>query len=174
MDAELTIPAAAMNGEKDGSTITMPKLKSTKKVKKQPKSDAGYEPIYQVRPEEVLNRELLRILIEVKNGNFDVRMPIDEVGISGKICDTLNEIIFMNQKMTQEITRASNTIGKQGKLNHRIEVPIAKGSWSTGVDSLNTLISDLVHPTIEIAGVISSVAKGNLSTQMPLQRGDTV
>ena len=129
---------------------------------------------YDVRPEEVLDKELLRILIEVRNGNFDVRMPIDQVGISGKICDTLNEIIFMNQKMTQEFTRASNTIGKQGKLTHRIEVPFAKGSWSTGVDSLNTLISDLVHPTIEIAGVISSVAKGNLSQQMPLQIGDHV
>src|SRR3954470_9104624 len=77
----------------------------------------------------------------------------------------------MNQKMTHEFTRASNTIGKQGKLNHRIEVPFAKGSWSTGVDAINTLISDLVHPTIEIAHVISSVAKGNLSQQMPLEIG---
>src|SRR3954470_7443303 len=80
----------------------------------------------------------------------------------------------MNQKMTHEFTRASNTIGKHGKLTHRIEVPFAKGSWSTGIDSLNTLISDLVHPTIEIAGVISAVAKGNLSQQMPLQIGDHV
>ncbi|MES2701410.1 MAG: HAMP domain-containing protein [Bacteroidota bacterium] len=134
----------------------------------------SFDGIYQPRPDEVLDKELLRILIEVKNGNFDVRMPIDQVGIAGKICDTLNEIIFMNQKMTQEFTRASDTIGKHGKLNHRIEVPFAKGSWSTGVDSLNTLISDLVHPTIEIAGVISSVAKGNLSQQMPLQIGDHV
>ena len=87
-------------------------------------------------------------------------MPIDQVGLSGKICDTLNEIISLNEKMMQEFTRAGNTIGKQGKLTQRIEVPSAKGAWSTGVDSLNTLISDLVHPTIEIAHVISSVAKG--------------
>ena len=121
---------------------------------------------------DVLDKELLRVLIEVRNGNFNVRMPIDEVGINGKICDTLNEIIAMNDRMTEEFTKASNTIGKQGKLTHRIEVPYSKGSWNHGVDSLNTLISDLVHPTIEIAGVISSVAKGNLSQQMPLQIGD--
>jgi HAMP domain-containing protein len=36
------------------------------------------------------------------------------------------------------------------------------------------LISDLVHPTIEIAHVISSVAKGNLSQEMPLKIGDHV
>ncbi len=39
------------------------------------------------------------------------------------------------------------------------------------MDSLNTLISDLVHPTIEIAHVISLVAKGNLSQEMPLEIG---
>ncbi|MEO6732100.1 MAG: HAMP domain-containing protein [Ferruginibacter sp.] len=116
-------------------------------------------------------RYLLQVLTAVKNGNFSVRMPIDQVGLNGKICDTLNEIIFLNEKMMQEFTRAGNTIGKQGKLTQRIEVPSARGSWSEGVDSLNTLISDLVHPTIEIAHVISSVAKGNLSQEMPLEIG---
>jgi HAMP domain-containing protein/signal transduction histidine kinase/CheY-like chemotaxis protein len=116
-------------------------------------------------------RALLHVLTEIKNGNFNVRMPIDEVGLNGKICDTLNDIISLNEKMMQEFTRAGNTIGKQGKLTQRIEVPNAKGAWSTGVDSLNTLISDLVHPTIEIAHVISLVAKGNLSQEMPLEIG---
>src|ERR1043165_5609556 len=116
-------------------------------------------------------KELLQVLMEVKNGNFAVRMPIDQVGVSGKIYDTLNEIISLNEKMMAEFTKAGNTIGKQGKLTQRIEVPDAKGAWSTGVESLNSLISDLVHPTIEIAHVISSVAKGNLSQQMPQEIG---
>jgi len=109
--------------------------------------------------------------MQVRNGNFSVRMPIDETGVKGKICDTLNEIISLNEEMMREFTKAGNTIGKQGKLTQRIEVPNAKGSWATGVNSLNALISDLVHPTIEIAHVISSVAKGNLSQEMPLEIG---
>jgi HAMP domain-containing protein len=120
------------------------------------------------------NRELLRVLTEVRNGNFTARMPFDQVGMSGKICDTLNDIISLNEKMVQEFMRAGNTIGKQGKLTQRIQVPDSKGSWSTGVDSLNVLISDLVHPTIEIAHVISSVAKGNLSQEMPQEIGGHV
>src|SRR5687767_10560895 len=116
-------------------------------------------------------RELLSVLSEVRSGNFSVRMPIDQVGVSGKICDMLNDIISLNEKMVQEFTRAGNTIGKQGKLTQRIELPNAKGAWTMGLDSLNTLISDLVHPTIEIAHVISSVAKGNLSQEMPLEIG---
>ncbi|HEX9513262.1 MAG TPA: HAMP domain-containing protein [Puia sp.] len=128
---------------------------------------------WELPPDESLldDKELLRILMEVRNGNFSVRMPIDEIGVKGKICDTLNEIISLNEAMMREFTKAGNTIGKQGKLTQRIEVPNAKGSWGTGVDSLNTLISDLVHPTIEIAHVISSVAKGNLSQEMPLEIG---
>jgi HAMP domain-containing protein len=115
--------------------------------------------------------QLLHVLTEVKNGNFSVRLPIDRLGMDGKIYDTLNEIISLNERMMEEFTKAGNTIGKQGKLTQRIEVPNAKGAWSTGVESLNSLISDLVHPTIEIAHVISSVAKGNLSQQMPQEIG---
>ncbi len=92
------------------------------------------------------DRELLTVLTEVKNGNFKVRMPIDKIGIQGKICDTLNDIISLNEEMMLEFTRAGNTIGKQGKLNQRIEVPSVKGAWSTGVGSLNALIADLVTP----------------------------
>ncbi len=123
--------------------------------------------------DELDERLLLKILAEVRSGNFSVRMPIDQVGMSGKICDTLNEIISLNETLVEELTIARNTIGKQGHLNHRVELPrSARGSWATSVAAINTLISDLVHPTIEIAHVISSVAKGNLSQEMPLKIGD--
>jgi len=119
--------------------------------------------------------DLLQVLDQVRNGNFTVRMPVNGVGINGKVCDTLNEIITLNEILVQELDHARNTIGRQGRLNHRVELPrSARGSWNDGVDSINSLISDLVHPTIEIAHVISSVAKGNLSQEMPLQMGNHV
>src|SRR5215831_7354098 len=125
--------------------------------------------------DELDSAELLRVLAEVKSGNFSVRMPMDKIGVSGKICDSLNEIISLNEILMEELNLARNTIGKQGRLNHRVELPrSARGSWESGVESINTLISDLVHPTIEIAHVISSVAKGNLSQEMPLQIGDHI
>ncbi|HYC40128.1 MAG TPA: HAMP domain-containing protein [Chitinophagaceae bacterium] len=125
--------------------------------------------------DELDNRELMRVLSEVRHGNFSVRMPVDKFGLSGKICDTLNEIIQLNEILVEELTEARRTIGKEGHLNHRVVLPkYAKGSWRTASDSINSLISDLVHPTIEIAHVISSVAKGNLSQEMPLKIGDHV
>jgi len=112
--------------------------------------------------------EFLHILQNVKNGNFSKRFPTDQNGIKRSICDTLNEIIDLNERMVFEFQKVGKSIGKQGKLTNRVTLDGARGSWSTCVDSVNTLISDLVHPTIEIAHVITSVAKGNLSQEMPL------
>jgi HAMP domain-containing protein/signal transduction histidine kinase/CheY-like chemotaxis protein len=121
--------------------------------------------------DDIDTKELFKVLTEVKNGNFSVRMPIDQIGINGKICDTLNEIIDFNEKMMLEFTKAGTIIGEQGKLTERLSLPKAKGSWHSGVEAINLLISNLVNPTIEIAHVIGSVAKGNLSTEMPLKIG---
>jgi HAMP domain-containing protein/signal transduction histidine kinase/CheY-like chemotaxis protein len=177
MSTENATSNGHVNGAETVEVQEVPKLanaKSPKRGKAKTPQPTEYHPSYDTRPTNELYKDLLSVLTEVRSGNFAVRMPIDQVGISGKICDTLNEIIALNEKMTLEFTRASNVIGKQGKLTHRIDITAARGGWSTGVDSLNTLISDLVHPTIEIAGVISSVAKGNLSQEMPMQIGDHV
>ena len=56
-------------------------------------------------------------------------------GIDGKICDTLNEIISLNERMMQEFTKAGNTIGKKGKLTERIEAPSVRGAWKNGLIS---------------------------------------
>ncbi|SFW85644.1 HAMP domain-containing protein [Chitinophaga sancti] len=125
--------------------------------------------------DELDMRQLLQVLSEVKNGNFTVRMPADNIGLNGKICDTVNDIIALNETLVEELMLARNTIGKMGKLQHRVQMPrTARGSWNMAEVSINNLISDLVHPTIEIAHVISSVAKGNLSQEMPLQIEDHV
>ncbi|MGQ0828097.1 MAG: HAMP domain-containing protein [Bacteroidota bacterium] len=113
--------------------------------------------------------DLFQVLLRVKNGNFSVRLPADQVGLKGKICDALNDIIELNERMELEFEKVGHSIGKQGKLTRRVELDGARGSWGSCIESVNTLISDLVHPTIEIAHVITSVAKGNLSQEMPLE-----
>jgi HAMP domain-containing protein/signal transduction histidine kinase/CheY-like chemotaxis protein len=114
-------------------------------------------------------RELLRVLSMVKNGRLDTRMPVTQAGINGRICEVLNDIIDMNERLVAEISEAEKTIGKKGNLTKRIELAEAKGDWATGVSSLNNLISDLTSPTLEIAGMINSVANGDLSKHIPLE-----
>ena len=46
----------------------------------------------QLQASEVLDsRQLLKVLTDFKKGDFSVRMPTDQVGITGKICDALND-----------------------------------------------------------------------------------
>ncbi len=116
----------------------------------------------------VNDTELYKKLVDVRNGDFTVRFPVDQTGISGKICDTLNEIVTMNRILVTEVKEARDMIGKKGKFTKKIEIPGAKGSWQTSTDSVNALITDLVQPFMQIARVISSVAKGDLSEEMPL------
>src|SRR5579862_5156172 len=114
-------------------------------------------------------KELLKVLSLVKNGRLSTRMPVKQAGINGRICEVLNDIIDMNERLVAEISEAEKTIGKKGNLSKRIELSDARGDWATGVSSLNNLISDLTSPTLEIAGMINSVANGDLSKQIPLE-----
>ncbi|MDF5724346.1 MAG: HAMP domain-containing protein, partial [Rhizonema sp. PD37] len=108
-------------------------------------------------------KQLLKTLAAVKKGDFSARMPLDKIGMAGKIADTLNDIIEQNERMAAELQRLSSVVGKEGKINERAYVGNVRGSWSACVDSVNTLITDLVQPTAETARVIRAVANGDLS-----------
>ncbi len=112
---------------------------------------------------------LLATLMALKKGDFSVRMPSDWTGVSGKIADTLNDIIETKQKMVETVTEVSRVVGREGHLTQRADVPGVVGGWGTIFSSVNTLIDDLVRPTTEMARVIGAVAKGDLSQTMALE-----
>src|SRR3569832_1588189 len=111
---------------------------------------------------------LLKILSALKKGDFSTRMPADWTGVAGKIADTVNDIIEMNQQMVESITDVSRVVGQEGRLSHRAQAPSAVGGWAVTINAVNTLIDDLVRPTTEMARVIGAVAKGDLSQTMAL------
>jgi HAMP domain-containing protein/signal transduction histidine kinase/DNA-binding response OmpR family regulator len=112
--------------------------------------------------------ELQAVLAAVRKGDFSVRMRSTQTGLAGKIADTLNDIVELNQQMAQELDRVSLAVGKEGRIAHRAHLSGAGGSWAESVNSVNTLIADLVQPTSEVARVIGAVAKGDLSQTMAL------
>ena len=65
------------------------------------------------------SKQLLKVLMAVKKGNFSVRMPIEYTGVAGKIADTLNDIIDLNQRMTDELARIGTVVGKEGRITQR-------------------------------------------------------
>ncbi|HXG86908.1 MAG TPA: HAMP domain-containing protein [Vicinamibacterales bacterium] len=114
-------------------------------------------------------KRLLKVLSDYKRGDFSARMPSDRTGMAGKICDTLNECIERNQRLTSELQRLSAVVGKAGNIKQRASLPSAEGDWEAAVDAVNALVSDLVQPTTEVARVIGAVAKGDLSQSMALE-----
>ena len=111
---------------------------------------------------------LLEMLLAYKNGDFTVRLPNNITGLSGKIADTLNEIIAMNQKSMLEFERINEVVGKQGKFNQRFEVT-GIGAWKAAGTTINILIENITQPTKEITRVINAVAKGDFTQSIPLE-----
>ena len=118
------------------------------------------------------SKKLLSVLTAYKRGDFSARLPIDQVGTAGKIYDTLNDVIELNQRMAKELARISSVVGKAGNIKQRASLPSAIGQWQDCIESVNTLVTDLVQPTTEVARVIGAVAKGDLSQTMALEIDD--
>ncbi len=112
---------------------------------------------------------LLKTLTALKKGNFSVRLPHDWTGVAGKIADTLNDVIEVNDRLVKELERVSRVVGREGKITQRATPPVADGSWVSLIESINTLIDDLAQPTTEMARVIGAVANGDLSQTMALE-----
>src|SRR5881392_3007654 len=109
------------------------------------------------------SKQLLAALTAFKRGDFSAQLPDDWTGIAGKVADTFNDVIRLNQRLTQELARIGRVVGKEGRIKQRASLGEASGSWADAMRSVNNLIGDLVHPTSEMARVIGSVAKGDLS-----------
>jgi HAMP domain-containing protein/CheY-like chemotaxis protein/signal transduction histidine kinase len=118
------------------------------------------------------HKRLFSVLSDYQRGDFGVRMPEDRTGLAGKICDALNATIERNERLVRELERLSTVVGKAGNVKQRAQLPYAEGAWSTAVESVNALVSDLVQPTTEVARVIGAVAKGDLTQSMSLEIDD--
>ena len=115
------------------------------------------------------NRAILNALIALKQGDSSVRLPIEWTGLEGKLADTFNEVVELNGRMSEELARLKQKVGKEGKLKQRGDIGDVRGFWRESIDCVNDLIDDLVHPTSETARVIGAVAQGDLSQTMALE-----
>src|SRR6266850_7189795 len=113
--------------------------------------------------------ELLKALRQFKRGDFSVRMPLNLTGIDGEIAQTFNDVVELEEAKAAEIARVADQVGKEGQVGARMNVPGAAGAWAEIIESINTLINDMVYPMSEVTRVIGSVAKGDLSHTMVLE-----
>src|SRR5262247_1771633 len=110
----------------------------------------------------------LSALKAVQKGDFSVRLPDHWTGVAGKVADTFNEVVEMNQRLASELERLRLAVGQHGKITERASVGPVSGAWADSVANVNSLVASLVQPTSEAARVIGAVAKGDLSQRIAL------
>jgi signal transduction histidine kinase/HAMP domain-containing protein/CheY-like chemotaxis protein len=115
--------------------------------------------------------DLLEALRAARDGDFSVRLARGRTGVPTELAEAFNGLLERNDQMSQELVRVGKIIGREGRMNERAGLGGAGGAWATSIESLNSLIDDLVRPTTEVARVIGAVADGDLSQKMALKIG---
>src|SRR5665213_2998763 len=118
---------------------------------------------------ELDSRQLLHVLLSVRDGDFSVRLPQDSTGMAGKIADAFNDVMIANQRVADELERMSRVVGKEGKIRQRASFGARGGVWNEMETSVNNLVTDLAWPVAEITRSIDAVAKGDLTQTMSLE-----
>src|SRR5258708_4023605 len=113
--------------------------------------------------------QILNALTALRRGDAKARLPYQGGGAFGKVAEVFNDLVEQNATMAGEFGRLSQVVGKEGKLKKRATLHNARGFWAQSIDSVNSLIDDLVHPTSEVGRVIGAVAQGDLSKSMALE-----
>jgi signal transduction histidine kinase/HAMP domain-containing protein/CheY-like chemotaxis protein len=113
--------------------------------------------------------ELLAALRTARDGDFSARLTPRGEGLQAELAHLFNGLIERNDQLAGELVRVGEIIGREGRMTERATLGGAGGKWSTSIDSLNSLIDDLVRPTTEVARVIVAVAEGDLSQKMALK-----
>jgi len=72
---------------------------------------------------------LLTALSALKKGDFTVRLPMNWTGLSGKVADTFNDVVELNQRMARELDRLSRVVGKEGRIAQRASLGDARGHF---------------------------------------------
>ncbi|OAB44969.1 HAMP domain-containing protein [Paenibacillus antarcticus] len=119
--------------------------------------------------EQFNTSELLQALNAFKQGDFSYRIPVDLVGVEGKVAESFNEIMEMQENMVIEIQAVAKVVGKEGNLSRRFSHNNTGESWTVAVEALNGMVTDLIQPTSEMVRVINAVAEGDLSQTVELE-----
>ena len=113
--------------------------------------------------------ELLAALRALKQGDGTARLPLEWPDIAGRVAETFNDIVELNNRLQNELMRLSHAAGKEGRLRERARPVATSGFWLASIEAVNALADDLVRPTREVARVIGAVAQGDLTKSMALE-----
>ncbi|PRY00565.1 HAMP domain-containing protein [Allonocardiopsis opalescens] len=111
-------------------------------------------------------RDLLAALVAARDGDFSVRLDPGAGGTMGEIARAYNDVVERNQGFCDELTRVGRIVGREGRLDDRVNLNGASGSWADGAWAVNQLLDDVSRPVTSVALVLDAVADGDLSQRV--------
>src|SRR3989442_394171 len=96
-----------------------PALKPNGKHGKLGKHRNGKNGHGQSQDDSLDRRQVLSALLALEEGDFTVRLPDHWTGLDGKVAEAFNSVIKLNQRMSTELERISQVVGKEGRISQR-------------------------------------------------------
>ena len=87
--------------------------------------------------DEIDSASLLKALKAFQRGDFSVRLPMNWLGMAGKIADTFNEVAEMNERLSSGDLRGPDFEEIFGLASgEHVTFPVAAGAHVLGTDEL--------------------------------------
>ncbi|MGQ0775645.1 MAG: HAMP domain-containing protein [Pseudonocardiales bacterium] len=114
-------------------------------------------------------RNIAQVTTAVAEGDLSQKITVDARGEILALKSTVNTMVDQLSSFADEVTRVAREVGTEGKLGGQAQVKGVSGTWRDLTESVNQLASTLTIQLRAIAGVSTSVARGDLTQQITVQ-----
>ncbi|MET7328958.1 HAMP domain-containing protein [Nonomuraea sp. NPDC005650] len=119
-----------------------------------------------IRPVEL--RPLLAAMEALRDGDFRVRLPTDQDGMTAELAAVFNQIADRNLHFSDELSRVRREVVRNGRLDERMSASPGQGAWTATLNAANSLVDVLVVPTANATRVLEAVVGGDLTQRVDL------
>jgi signal transduction histidine kinase/HAMP domain-containing protein len=114
-------------------------------------------------------QEVLRVTSSVAAGDLSRKVEGPAVGAMADLKETINAMVDQLSDFSSEVIRVTMELGTEGRLGGQAIVPGAAGIWRDLTASVNSMAANLTAQVRDIAGVTTSVARGDLSQKITVE-----
>ena len=114
-------------------------------------------------------QEVLHVTSAVAGGDLSRKIESPAVGAMADLKETINAMVDQLSDFSSEVIRVTMELGTEGRLGGQAIVPDAAGIWRDLTASVNSMASNLTAQVRDIAGVTTSVARGDLSQKITVE-----
>jgi hypothetical protein len=103
--------------------------------------------------------QLYEFVIALRNGRFDVRLPVPETGRAREVAMHLNRHMENMGQVVSEVTRVAIEVGVEGRLGPQAEGAFGSGPWHKMVEAVNLLAGNVTDNVRDLVWTIDALNK---------------